>query len=145
MQGDRAAVHWSLLVLRLVVGLIFMAHGAQKLFGAFGGPGMEGLLGMLGPVAWLVAIGEFFGGAGLVVGFLARFSAAANMLTMFGAIWMVHGKNGFFASSGGFEFNLALLGLLFPILVAGPGAFSVGRFLPLPKASDGQRPLKVLE
>ena len=141
---DRSAIDWALLVVRIVVGVIFMVHGAQKLFGAFGGPGLSAIVEMMGPLGYLVAIGEFFGGLGLILGFLSRFSAAAIILIMLGAIGMVHGKNGFFAPEG-FEYNLALIGLLAPILIAGPGRFAVGRFLPLPKIAGKQRPLTVLE
>jgi len=142
---DRTAVDASLLILRVVVGVIFAAHGAQKLFGAFGGPGIASVVEQMGPLGYPVSIGEFFGGVGLIVGFLARFSAASNIVIMLGAIGMVHGKNGFFQSEGGFEYNLALIGLLAPILLAGPGQFSLGRFLPLPKATGSDRPIKVLE
>src|ERR1700750_949058 len=124
---DRSAVDVALLVGRIIVGAVFMAHGAQKLFGAFGGPGLSAFVGMMGPLGYLVAIGEFFGGLGLVVGFLSRFSAASIIVIMLGAIGMVHGKNGFFLSDGGFEYNLALIGLLAPILIAGPGKFAIGR------------------
>jgi putative oxidoreductase len=121
-----------------------MAHGAQKLFGAFGGPGLAGVVQMMGPLGYLVAIGEFFGGLGIIVGFLSRFSAASLILVMLGAIAMVHAKNGFFAPTG-FEFNLALIGLLAPILIAGPGRLAVGHFLPLPKATPANRLVPVLE
>jgi putative oxidoreductase len=141
---DRSAIDWALLIVRIVVGVIFMAHGAQKLFGAFGGPGLSAIVEMMGPLGYLVAIGEFFGGLGLILGFLSRFSAASLILIMLGAIGMVHGKNGFFAPTG-FEYNLALIGLLAPILIAGPGRFAVGRFLPLPKIAGTQRPMTVLE
>ena len=142
--GDRSAVDLALLIVRVVVGIIFMMHGAQKLFGAFGGPGLAGVVEGMGPIGYLVTIGEFFGGLGLVVGFLSRFSAAALIVIMLGAIGMVHGKNGFFAPEG-FEYNLALIGLLAPVLIAGPGRLSVGRFLPLPKAAGTDRPIPPLE
>lgn len=144
ISQDRSEVNWSLLIMRFIVGVIFMAHGAQKLFGAFGGPGLQGVMGPQGPggggvIGLLVAIGEFFGGLGIILGFLSRFSAAALIVIMLGAIIMVHSKNGFFMSKMGFEYNLALIGLLLPILIAGPGAFSVSHFLPLPrKAGTGQ-------
>ena len=141
---DRSAIDWALLVVRIVVGVIFMAHGAQKLYGAFGGPGLSAIVEMMGPSGYLVATGELFGGLGLILGFLSRFSAASIILIMLGAIVMVHGKNGFFAPTG-FEYNLALIGLLAPILIAGPGRFAVGRFLPLPKIAGKQRPITVLE
>ena len=119
---------WALFSVRLAASIIFMAHGAQKLFGAFGGSGLEPLVRMLGPVAYLVAIGEFFGGLGLLFGFLSRFSAASLIIIMIGAIAKVHAPNGFFlGAKPGFEFNLALIGLLVPVLIAGPGAISVAR------------------
>ena len=69
-------VDWALLVVRLVAAIIFAAHGAQKLFGAFGGPGLDAIVQMMGPIGYLVAIGEFFGALGLAVGFLSRFAPA---------------------------------------------------------------------
>jgi putative oxidoreductase len=142
---DRPAVDVALLIVRAIAGAIFAAHGAQKLFGAFGGAGLAGVVESMGPLGYPVTIGEFFGGLGLIVGFLSRFSAASLIVIMFGAIGMVHGKNGFFLSDGGFEYNLALIGLLVPTLLAGPGRFSIGRFLPLPTSWRTGRPIVVLE
>ena len=132
---DRPAVDCALLAVRLVVGTIFAIHGSQKLFGAFGGPGLAGTVETMGPMGYPVTVGEFFGGLGLIVGFLSRFSAASLIVVMLGAIGMVHGKNGFFAQNGGFEYNLALIGLLLPVLIAGPGRHAVGRFLPAFRSS----------
>jgi putative oxidoreductase len=132
---DRPAIDYALLVARVVAGIIFAAHGSQKLWGWFGGDGMSGILQLAGPLGWLVAIGEFFGGLGLIFGILPRFSAAANIVTMIGAIVMVHGKNGFFLQNQGYEFNLALIGLLATILIAGPGRFSLSHFVHLPRAA----------
>lgn len=142
---DRPAVNLALLAVRVVSGVIMAAHGAQKLFGAFDGAGLAATVEKLGPIGYPVVIGEFFGGVGLIIGLLCRFSAAANIVIMIGAIAMVHGKNGFFMSAGGFEYNLALIGLLAPILIAGPGRVAIGRFLPLPKAAQSGRPIMVLE
>ena len=142
---DRPAVDLALLVVRVIVGIIFAAHGAQKLFGAFGGPGLAGVVEMMGALGIPVTIGEFFGGLGLIFGFLCRFSAASLIVIMLGAIGMVHAQHGFFLSAGGFEYNLALIGLLAPVLIAGPGRFAIGRFLPLPKAAQTGRPIAVLE
>lgn len=142
---DRTAVDLSLLILRVVVGIIFMAHGSQKLFGAFEGKGLEETVKMLGsPLGYLVAIGEFFGGVGILFGFLSRFSAAAIIVIMIGAIVHVHGANGFFLDKHGFEYNLALIGLLLPIFLCGPGSYSMGQFF-LPKSSRTGKPLVVLE
>ncbi len=144
----------SLLVLRVIVGVIFAAHGAQKLFGAFGGDGLATTVEKFGggPLGYLVTIGEFFGGIGLIFGFLSRFSAASIIVIMIGAIAMVHGKNGFFLGHGpestlataGFEYNLALIGLLLPILLCGPGRFSIGQWF-LPRSSRTGRPYIVVE
>ena len=147
----RSAIDWALLVARVVVGVVFMAHGAQKLFGAFDGPGLSAFVQMMGPLGYLVAFGEFFGGLGLIFGFLSRFSAASIIVIMLGAIGMVHGKFGFFMNwaglqaGEGFEYHLLAIGALLPIVIAGPGRFAVGRFLPLPKAAGKQQPLTVLE
>ncbi|HYV38151.1 MAG TPA: DoxX family protein [Gemmataceae bacterium] len=142
---DRLAVDGSLLVMRVIVGTIFAAHGAQKLFGAFDGPGLAKVVEGMGPIGYLVTIGEFFGGLGLIVGFLCRFSAAANIVIMIGAIAQVHGQKGFFLSQGGYEYNLALIGLLAPIVLVGPGRFAIGRLLPLPRSAMTGRPIMILE
>jgi len=134
-----------LLVVRVAAGIVFTAHGAQKLFGAFGGPGLAGIVDMMGPMGYPVTIGEFFGGLGLIGGFLSRFSAASLTVIMIGAIAMVHGKHGFFLDKNGFEYNLALIGLLLPTVIAGPGRYALGPFLPLPKSKTTRRPIVVLE
>jgi putative oxidoreductase len=146
---NRSAVDWALLLARIIVGVVFMAHGSQKLFGAFGGPGLAGVVQMMGPLGYLVTIGEFFGGLGIIVGFLSRFSAAAMILIMVGAIAMVHGKVGFFMNwmgqqgGEGFEYHLLAIAVLATILIAGPGRLAIGRFLPLPKRND--QPVLILE
>jgi len=147
-------------ILRLVLGIVFFAHGAQKLLGWFGGPGLSGSMGLFtgylhipAPFAFLAIAAEFFGGLGLIVGFLCRFSAASLILIMAGAIALVHGQNGFFLGHGpsdtlatsGFEYNLALIELLIPILIAGPGSLAIGRMLPLPKSAGTGRPIIILE
>lgn len=137
---DYSAIDVALLIARIIVGVVFMAHGAQKLFGAFGGPGLSAFVGMLGPVGYLVSVGEFFGGLGLIVGFLSRVSAASIIVIMLGAIGMVHGKVGFFMNwagnqgGEGFEYHLLAIAILLVILIAGPGRFALGRLLPLPKS-----------
>ena len=153
VSQDRLAVDIALLVVRVVVGVIFAAHGAQKMFGLFGGPGLAEMIKLMGTLGLLVSIGEFFGGLGLIVGFLSRFSAASLIVIMVGAIAMVHGQNGFFLGTGpdsmlktaGYEYNLALIGLLAPIFIAGPGRITLGRCLPLPKSSRTGNPVVFLE
>jgi putative oxidoreductase len=135
-----SAIDVALLIARVIVGVVFMAHGAQKLFGAFGGPGLSAVVGMMGPLGYLVSIGEFFGGLGLVVGFLSRFSAASIIVIMLGAIAMVHLKVGFFMNwmgnqgGEGFEYHLLAIAILLLIVIAGPGRYAIGRSLPLPRS-----------
>ena len=123
----------SLLVLRLVLGVIFIAHGAQKLFGSFGGPGLKGTAGFFEQLdikppylmAVLAGLAEFVGGILVAVGFLAPVAAVALIVTMAVAVLTVHLKNGFFAQNGGYEFNLALAGIALTVLLAGAGALSL--------------------
>ena len=123
-------------VLRLAVGAIFVAHGAQKLFGIWGGPGLEGTasgLAQMGmtpamPLAIAVGVVEFGGGLLLMAGALTLVAAVALSAVMLGAIWNVHLPNGFFLPAG-YEFNLVLLAALVSLMLTGPGAWSV----------DGQR------
>jgi putative oxidoreductase len=128
-----------------------MVHGAQKLFGAFDGPGLSAVVQMMGSLGYPVTVGEFFGGLGLILGFLTRFSAASIIIIMLGAVALVHGKFGFFMNwagnqtGEGFEYHLLAIGALLPIVIAGPGRFVIGRFLPLPKAADKQQLIAILE
>jgi putative oxidoreductase len=123
----------GLLVLRLVVGLTIAAHGAQKLFGWFGGPGFtkmaEGLKkqGFKPPWFWtcLVILGEFGGGLSVAFGFLTPVGAAGIFAAMFMAIFKSHWKNGFWNSKRGLEFPLALLGMGVAIGLMGPGSYSL--------------------
>jgi putative oxidoreductase len=148
---DHSAIDWALLIARIIVGGVFMAHGAQKLFGAFGGPGLSATVQMMGPLGYLVTIGEFFGGLGIIVGFLSRFSAASIIVIMLGAIGMVHAQFGFFMNwmgqqaGEGVEYHLLAIANLLMIVIAGPGRFAIGRLLPLPRAAGKQRPVAVLE
>lgn len=132
-------VDLALLVLRLVLGVIFVAHGAQKLFGSFGGPGLKGTAGFfeqLGirpayPMAVVVGAIEFFGGILAALGFLMPVVAVGLISVMIGAILTVHLRHGFFAQSGGYEFNLALIGIALALLLAGAGSYSLDAALGL--------------
>jgi putative oxidoreductase len=134
-------------ILRLVLGIVFFAHGAQKMLGWFGGSGFQGTMsfftGMLhipAPFAVLAIFAEFFGGLGLIVGLLTRvaaFGIGANMLV---AIFSVHAENGFFANwSGtqkgeGYEYHLLVLAMVAYLLSRGAGAFSLDGVLAARKA-----------
>lgn len=126
VAAQRLAV--GLTILRVIVGIIFIAHGAQKLF-VFGLGGVAGAFGQMhiplpqisGP---LVAFVEFLGGIALLVGLFTRFAAILLAIDMVGAIVFVHGRNGFFLPMG-FEYPLLLLTSNVAILISGPGSYAI--------------------
>lgn len=134
---------WSLLIVRVVLGVIFFAHGSQKLFGWFGGHGLKGTIGFFqsalkipAPLTVLAALTECFGGLAVLVGFLSRPAALGLAIVMLVAISKVHWPNGFFLNFSlqpgkghGFEFNLALIAMAAAVMVGGGGAFSVDRLI----------------
>ncbi len=127
-------------ILRLVLGVVFFAHGAQKLLGWFGGYGFSGTMGFFtgmmhipAPFAFLAIAAEFFGGLGLILGFLTRIAAFGIAVNMLVAIGMVHSSFGFFMNwSGtqkgeGFEYHLLVLAMTAFLMIRGAGAFSIDR------------------
>ncbi|MBR9882232.1 MAG: DoxX family protein [Oceanospirillales bacterium] len=125
----------SPLILRVPVGLVLMPHGAQKLFGWFGGGGLEGTgqwMASLGLepgflMALLAGSAEFFGGLALVLGLLTRLVGLVTAFTMLIAILFVHLGNGVFVSEGGWEYALVLLAASLSLTVSGGGRFSLDR------------------
>jgi putative oxidoreductase len=123
----------ALLVLRLVLGLLFVGHGAQKLFGAFGAGGLEGTAGMFDNVGlrpgWLHAraagTAEFLGGALIALGLFTPFAAAALIAVMTAAVITVHAPNGIWNSNQGYEFNLVMAATVFALAGVGAGAWSL--------------------
>lgn len=125
------------LPVRVAVGVIFAAHGAQKLFGWFGGYGLKGTGG------WMTSIGlepgmlmaalaggaEFFGGLALVLGLLVRPAAAVLAVTMVVAIVTVHLSNGLFMANNGYEFGLALLAVSITLVIRGAGSVSADQLI----------------
>ncbi len=134
-----ASLSIALLVLRVVAGLTLMAHGTQKLFAWFGGPGpvklSEGLKKQGLKPAWLwvsfVILGEVGGGLSLALGFLTPVGAAGGFGAMFMAIFKSHWKNGFWNSKRGLEFPLQLLAIAVAVGIAGPGDYSLDALLRL--------------
>ncbi len=123
----------ALFVLRIVVGGLFAAHGAQKLFGSFGGHGLAGTgqffesLGLRPGErhARLAGLGEFGGGLLVVIGLLTPLGAAAIIGVMVVAILTVHGPKGWQVTEGGYEYNVVLATVAFALAAAGAGAWSV--------------------
>ncbi len=123
----------SKLLLRLSAGSSFIFHGSQKLFGAFGGPGIGGFtkfiasLGIPYPEinAWLAASAEFFCGIALVIGLFARLASIPLIFVMGVAIYSVTGKKGFNIVDGGFEYNAVLITILLSIFLSGSGKYSI--------------------
>jgi putative oxidoreductase len=132
----------ALTTLRLVLGVVFFAHGAQKTLGWFGGYGFSGTMGFFtqqlgipAPLAFLAICAEFLGGIGLIVGFLARVAAFGIFCNMVVAVFMVHQRFGLFMNWGGtqkgegIEYHLLALAMAGAIMIAGAGAFSIDGFL----------------
>lgn len=133
----RTEPHWAPLILRLVAGIVFIAHGAQKLFGWYGGNGLEATGQWMASIglqpgivmASLAGSAEFFGGVALILGLLTRPAAAALAFTMLVATVWVHLGNGLFVSNGGYEFSLTLLAVSAALVLTGGGRLSLDRRL----------------
>ena len=134
-----------LALIRLALGIVFFAHGAQKMLGWFGSAGYSASLGAFVngfhiplPFAFLAIMAEFFGGLGLLLGFLTRIAAFGVLCNMLVAVFMVHIHNGFFMNWGGrqkgegFEFHILAIAMLLLVLVRGAGAVSVDLLVAAP-------------
>ena len=126
----------ALMVVRLALGVVMFAHGAQKALGWFGGFGPAGTigyfdqaLGVPAALAVLVIAAEFLGGLGLIVGALSRIAALGVIAVMLGAVALVHLPNGFFADKGGFEFHILAVAMAVAVVIRGGGALSVDRVI----------------
>ena len=123
----------ALFALHVTLGGLIAAHGAQKLFGWFGGPGLDATADMFDQLglrpgrmhAPLAGSAEFFGGIALILGLLTPFAAAVVIGVMTAAILSIHLPNGFFNTNKGYEFNLALIAIAFALAGAGPGDWSL--------------------
>jgi len=133
---------WVTALMRLVLGVVFFAHGAQKMLGWFGGYGFSGTMGFFthnmgipAPLAFLAIAAEFFGGIGLVLGLLSRVAAFGIAVNMVVAVLTVHLPNGLFMNwagtqkGEGFEYHLLAIALAVAIMVKGGGAASIDRAL----------------
>jgi len=134
--------NWVLTELRVVLGVVIFAHGAQKMLGWFGGYGFSGTMGFFtknmripAPFAFLAICAEFFGGLGLILGLLSRVAAFGVGVNMLVALLMVHLKFGLFANwtgaqkGEGYEFHLLALAIAVAIMARGAGALSLDRVI----------------
>ncbi|WP_141433207.1 DoxX family protein [Bacillus sp. 03113] len=127
----------GLLIIRLVIGLLFIGHGAQKLFGWFGGYGLKGTGGWFESigmkpgfaVALLAGLSELIGGILFAAGLLTPIGGLLIAATMVIAIAKVHGANGLWATSNGYEYNLTLLAVAIGIALVGPGKYAIDALL----------------
>jgi putative oxidoreductase len=130
------AADYGLLIVRLALGVIFFAHGAQKVFGWFGGPGLANTVGFFhgmgipAPLAYLASFTELLGGIAVLLGLLSRLAALGLAVNMLVAIFHVHLSNGFFAEHKGFEFPLALLAMSLLLVLTGPGRLAIADMEP---------------
>ncbi len=133
---------FGLLILRIALGVIFIAHGGQKAFGLFGGHGIEGFashmgnMGMPAFMAYVAAYTEFFGGIAVIAGLLTRLAGLGISCVMIVAIWKVHGPNGLFLNGmcepgkgHGYEFAMALLAMALCLVFTGAGKISLDGFI----------------
>jgi putative oxidoreductase len=126
---------YGLLLLRVALGGIMASHGAQKLFGWWGGPGMRGTAAICENLAYrapfLMAVGlavsETGGGLALATGLLTPLGALAVTVVMLNAIYLVHYPKGFWNANGGYEFNLLIVAAAVALAAIGPGRFSLDR------------------
>ena len=142
-RGDNVkqtmSLNIGLLILRLVIGLTMAGHGAQKVFGWWGGPGIDGWVSAVTrlrirppvPWAWLAALSELGGGLLLALGLLSPLGSLAIIGTMLVAIATVHWANGFWSGKRGYEFNLTLMAAAAALALTGPGTYSLDRALGL--------------
>ncbi len=144
MQLTNEQIQISLLLLRVILGVIIFAHGAQKVMGWFGGYGLAGTVGAFknymkipAPMTYIASFTEFLGSIFIAAGFLTRLSAIGILVTMIVAVIKVHWKSGFFLSSGdpnkgnGFEFNLALAAIAIVLILTGAGQYSFDALIKL--------------
>jgi len=133
---------WVITIVRIVLGVVFFAHGAQKALGWFGGAGLQSTVRVFreqlripAPLALLSVAAEFLGGLGLIVGLLSRIAALGIAVVMIVALVAVHGKFGFFMNwygekqGHGIEYHILVLALALAVMIKGAGAFSLDQVL----------------
>ena len=130
-------INIGLLIIRLVIGVLFMGHGTQKLFGWFGGYGVKGTGGWLESIgikpgvamAFMSGLSELLGGLLFALGLLTPLAGVIIAGTMVIAIAKVHGPNGLWSTQNGYEYNLVLLAVTIGVALTGPGQYALDAFL----------------
>ncbi len=131
-SNERA--QWALFIIRVALGIIFIAHGGQKVLGLFGGTGLEGFVTWIAKygvpewLAYLAAFSELTGGILLLLGVAAEVGALLVIPVMIGAVTLIHWKHGFFSQNKGFEYPLSLIISALAIIVGGPGKYALWDF-----------------
>ena len=136
MLWKKEYADWATIPLRLALGIVFLMHGAQKMFGAFGGPGIAGTQGFMaslgvvlpGLIGIVVAAVEFFGGLLVLLGLFTRYASLLIAIDMLFAFILVHMKNGFFLPMG-FEFVFTLFLIAIALILTGAGKLSLEKAL----------------
>src|ERR1700730_1952404 len=130
-------INIGLLIIRLVIGVLFIGHGAQKLFGSFGGYGLKGTGGWFDSIgikpgvtmALFAGLAELIGGLLFALGLLTPLAGILIAGTMVMAIVKVHGPNGLWATANGYEYNLTLFAVAIGIALIGPGQYALDAIL----------------
>lgn len=138
---EQKRVGAALLIIRIAAAAAFLYHGSAILFGAFGGPGIQGFSGYTHlpvAVAFLVGLAQFCGGLAMLTGVLTRLGAACLIVVMLGAVFMVHLPKGFDISKGGMEYALTQLLIAVAILITGAGPFSLAYLFHPSARADSQ-------
>jgi putative oxidoreductase len=138
-------MNFARLLARVFIGAMFIGHGTQKLFGWFGGPGVEGTTGMMEKLelappranAYAASLAETLGGVGIALGAFTPLAAASLIATMTTAIRTVHLKNGFWSTGGGYEYNLTIIAALLLLVDGGPGDLSIDGALGIEETGAG--------
>src|SRR5574342_828138 len=129
-------INLGLLIIRLVVGVLFIGHGAQKLFGWFGGYGLKGTGGWFESIgmkpgvtmALFAGLAEFVGGLLFALGLLTPLAGIMIAATMLMAIVKVHAPNGLWSTANGYEYNLTLIAVAIGVALIGPGTYALDAF-----------------
>ena len=130
-MNNAQRAQWSLTLIRIMLGIVFIGHGGQKVLGLFNGSGLTGFVIWVGKMgvppylAYVAAFSEFIGGILLLFGIYAELGALMIIGVMVGALYLVHLPHGFFIQNNGYEYVLSLIASGLAILIGGPGALAL--------------------